>query len=63
MPWDGHTAALASYLETIPHQYKYGKHPDFRHTLRLTREKKNTPYISEETTTESVEDDRIVVIK
>jgi NAD(P)-dependent dehydrogenase (short-subunit alcohol dehydrogenase family) len=28
--------ALASSLETIPHQYKFGKHPDFGYTLRLT---------------------------
>src|SRR2546425_9662196 len=44
MPWDGHIVALVSSLETIPHQYKFGKHPDFGYTLRLTCEKENTPY-------------------
>lgn len=51
--------ALASSLETMPHQYKFGKHPDFGYTLRLTCEKAATPHNSEESTTEKAEDDKL----
>ena len=52
MPWDGHKVALASSLEMIPHQYKFGKRHDFGYKSLLTCEKKNTLYKSEESTTE-----------